>query len=456
MDASVLIMGFTGPIGSGCSFVAEGIANAYPNKFKYIKISDQLYHLLKKDGIEHPSIEQLQNKGNELRRENGGAFLVKSLMDRLLEDDEYKTVDGLILDGIKNSEEVKYLRFFPWFYLFSVHAEKSVRMNRCINKIVTNSDEFEKIDKRDELENESFGQQVKECDYLSDIILLNNETIIEYPTTKKREFLDRIYNRYIIRMEELRENRLSPDNQPTVDEFAMTTAYIVSKMSSCLKRKVGAIIIENAKLGNEIDNRETNSSMPIIISSGYNEVPLGSKPCMFEYEKCYRDYLQEKHALNIKYCPNCGEKIDVRVGCVFCGTEYSEFKKICDNCHKEISADIICPNSDCGIDIFRNFLPGAKKSPGKLLDLCRSLHGEENALLNLAKNGGNSNRDLIMYVTTQPCNLCANKIVASGIKEVVFSEPYFMKESDQILQSAGVQTKRFEGVKSSAFFRLFQ
>jgi dCMP deaminase len=86
--------------------------------------------------------------------------------------------------------------------------------------------------------------------------------------------------------------------------------------------------------------------------------------------------------------------------------------------------------------------------------MCRALHAEEVALLNLVKNNIASS-DLILYTTTQPYNLCANKIVNSGIKTVVYSEPYTTKESEEIFIKGGVKTKRFEGIKSSAFFKLY-
>jgi len=88
--------------------------------------------------------------------------------------------------------------------------------------------------------------------------------------------------------------------------------------------------------------------------------------------------------------------------------------------------------------------------------MCRALHAEENALLNLTKNNLSSDINMVLYTTTQPCNLCANKIVSAGIKEVVFAEPYLMKESAEILSAGKVNLRRFEGVKSSAYFKLYQ
>ncbi len=455
MDSSAIILGFTGPIASGCSFVSKGLSEQFPH-LQYFKVSSIIRKILREEGIEEPTVEQMQIKGNELRKSHSESYLVDELINQINSDPRYKNVNEIIIDGIKNENEVKYLRFYSNFYLFSVHADKAIRCDRSVDRIVDSPEEFEQIDKRDELENETYGQQVKKCDYLSDIILLNNVQIRDYPSTPKRDFLSQIYNRYVSRMMDLRVNNPSPDYRPTVDEMAMTSAYVFSKMSSCMKRKVGCVVLDNRGIGasnNQKDGKEI-TSMPFVVSSGFNEVPLGSKPCMFEYGMCYRDFLQQEYAPKIRHCPNCGQAFEVKVECYRCKKEYNAFIKMCPDCHMELSPKVVCEK--CGMDIYKEFLPGAKMAIGKLLDVCRALHAEENALLALVKSSGNSSENLVLYTTTQPCNLCANKIVASGIKNIVYAEPYFMQSSEDILKSGGVDTKRFEGVKSSAFFKLYQ
>ena len=110
----------------------------------------------------------------------------------------------------------------------------------------------------------------------------------------------------------------------------------------------------------------------------------------------------------------------------------------------------------CGLNVFDFYIPGSKEAPGKLLDMCRALHAEEITLLKLAKNYGKTSDNMVLYVTTQPCNLCSNKVVLAGIKKVVYAEPYSIKEAEEILRSGKVEAIRFEGVKSSAYFRLYQ
>jgi len=233
----------------------------------------------------------------------------------------------------------------------------------------------------------------------------------------------------------------------------MTMAYAVSRMSSCLKRKVGAIITKEIKVeAKPEEKKEKHWIMPTVVSSGYNDVPIGQKKCVFEdYEMCYRDFLQEKHAAKYKFCPECGQPIKKEFTCNNCKASLDEFFNKCPHCNQEPKIKYKC---DCGIEIFKEHIPGAKNSPGKLLDMCRALHAEEVAILKLIQNGIASD-GLVLYTTTQPCNMCANKIVNSGIKKVVYSEPYTMKEADEILREQ-VEVVRFQGIKSNAFFKLFK
>jgi deoxycytidylate deaminase len=97
---------------------------------------------------------------------------------------------------------------------------------------------------------------------------------------------------------------------------------------------------------------------------------------------------------------------------------------------------------------------GSPEKTGKLLDMCRALHAEENAILALSRAGVRLPDRAVLYCTTFPCNLCANKIVSVGIEIIVYAEPYPMKEAEMIFRQEDVDLRRFEGVKSNAYFRM--
>ncbi|MCP4162270.1 MAG: hypothetical protein GY760_19545 [Deltaproteobacteria bacterium] len=450
MDASTIILGFTGSIGSGCTYIAESIPKNADIEYKYFKLSDTLRDILKSEGINSPSVSELQDKGNALRAEHGKGFLVKVLLEKIENEADIDINAGIIIDGIKNEGEIKTLRQFPHFFLFSVHSDNSIRQKRSN----LSESEFNAIDDRDRFEEFSYGQQVKKCNYLSDVILLNERKYTSADIQGKKEFISKIYHKYVKLVELLKSGEKSAEHNPSDNELCMTTAYAVSRMSSCLKRKVGAVITNSSKK-EKVDTGIINS-LPCIVSTGYNEVPFGSYKCIYhpEFQKCYRDFLQEAHANKIKHCPECGLKIEYQIECPECKSKYKKYMKFCLECKIELEDKFKCEG--CGTEIFKEFLPGEKNTPGKLLDMCRALHAEENALLNLINNKNINNDDFVLFVTTQPCNLCANKIVSTGIKKVIFEEPYSMKESVEILEAGGVTIERFQGVKSSAFFKLYQ
>lgn len=459
LDVSTIILGFTGSIGSGCTYISNYLPKvAEEIKYKYFKLSDVIrdHH---KDSNNNISTSQMQDAGNLLRKNNEPGYLVFVLLNKIKNDPNIQKYDAIIIDGIKNVGEIQSLRQFPFFFLFSVHSNYTIRCDRSIGvgKKFVGEEQFTTADDRDRLEKDNiYGQQVKKCNYLSDITILNNKKIPIVDNEQKKKFIGNIYNKYVKLIENLQSDNPSPASSPTVDELFMTNAYSLSRMSSCLKRKVGAVIVQtiNANNGSGI-NRGKISSFPIMVSSGYNEVPLGSYKCAYhpDFEKCYRDYLQEEHAKKIKYCPNCGVKLNVKTFCPHCEKEKEGYIKYCKEYQKEIEDEFKCSN--CNSRIFQEYLPGAKETPGKLLDMCRALHAEENALLNLMNKGRLCNGDLTIYVTTQPCNLCANKIVAAGIDRVVFDEPYPIKESEDILKEGNIKVNRFEGIKSTAYFKLY-
>ncbi len=450
--ADTIILGFTGSIGSGCTYIAESIAAQYG--FKYYSLSDVLRSIAKEKGLTKPSIEELQDLGNELRYKEGKSCLVKRLIDSISEDQSSK---GIIIDSIKNDEECKTLKQFPYFYLFSVHADENIRAERTIKaKRFKEKKEFIKVDSRDKAEEIHYGQQVKKCNYLSDIIINNNKNIPQHSTKVKKQLIDTIYNKYISFIVYKKKGLLTPDSLPSNDETLMTMAYAESKRSSCLKRKVGSLIVSIDKgQGNNGYDHSINEAVHLL-SSGYNEVPFGSVPCIFnkDFEKCYRDFLQEEQAKNIKHCPSCGRRVKLsKTQCKAkdCNFQSTEYIKVCPQCKNELEVKYHCPK--CNTEVFKKFLTSV--SDGKLLDMCRALHAEEYALLHLTKISGQNSDNLVLYTTTYPCNLCANKIVAAGIKKVIYADPYPMKEAKLILESGGVVTEKFQGIKSSAYFRLY-
>lgn len=456
LPGDTVILGFTGSIGSGCTYIAEGLAKQYAG-FKYYSLSDILRTEFKKANPSLAvSIEILQDFGNKLRTESRDGILVEKLISDISVSRRKKEDIVIILDSIRNDGEVATLKQFPFFYLFSIHADQPVRKQRTLKiKKVKDEGEFNRADERDQAEDVTSGQQVKKCNYLADIIVNNNENIPESASNIKRDFLEHIYKDYIrLILECKHKGHPSPENLPKLDETLMTMAYAESQRSSCLKRKVGAIIARIDVKNNEAPFDKSIRESVNVLSNGHNQVPLGTVPCAFYGEssnRCYRDFLQESQASRFKFCPVCGKPIEgISDKCKRCGTAVLSYIKTCPECKEELDIKYRC--GGCNTEVFKEFL----QSGGRLLDMCRSLHAEENALLNTPKPTRNGGGKLVLFTTTYPCNMCANKIVEAGIEKVIYADPYPMGEAKDILRAGRVEEEKFEGIKSSAYFRLYK
>ena len=438
----IIILGFTGSLGSGCSYLAKGLKDSLPDA-RYFRLSDVLRERLREQGVDHPSTEQLQEEGNNLREEQGVSVLVQLCLQKLSAEGNshpFTRETVALIDGIRNDGEIRCLRAFSHFYLISVHADEGIREGRLVGpgKKFADKADFEKADVRDQEEDVEYGQKVKRCNYLADIIIQNNKRFTN-ASQKKDEFFSSFKDNYIKTIRAVRKGQTVPDHPPAVQETLMTMAYCLSKRSSCEKRSVGAVIanvIEHGKLKDVVKRKEDYIQFQVI-AVGYNEVPLGTDPCKLgEFERCYRDRLKQNFVENLKYCPNCGAGIP--------SEHHSNAKSLAEyNC------------VECQSSIAQKYMPGTSELTGRLLDMCRALHAEEIAIIGLAGIPKPARGKLVLYTTTFPCNLCANKIVTAGIDEVRYAESYSMRESKEILEAADIDVVQFEGVKSTAYFRLY-
>ena len=74
---------------------------------------------------------------------------------------------------------------------------------------------------------------------------------------------------------------------------------------------------------------------------------------------------------------------------------------------------------------------------GKMHELCRGLHAEQNAIIQAACLG-HSIEGATLYCTTQPCVICTKMIINAGIKRVVIKETYPDELAQQMAKEAGL------------------
>lgn len=194
--------------------------------------------------------------------------------------------------------------------------------------------------------------------------------------------------------------------RPTDAEQAMYLAYAARLGSACLSRQVGAALIDkNGQL----------------LATGCNEVPRAGGGLYGQGEG--NDEERERgrcHRLN-GYCSNTQER-------------------------NEIVDDVLRLFEEHGVELGAKaerdkLVNGLRKSRlGQLIEFSRSVHAEMDAVVSAARKGVSTVGGKL-FVTTFPCHNCARHIVAAGIDEVQFIEPYLKSKALNLHADSITQTK---------------
>ena len=231
---------------------------------------------------------------------------------------------------------------------------------------------------------------------------------------------------------------------PSSEERCMEVAYTAKFNSGCISRQVGAVI--------------TNKNHAIR-SIGWNDVPYGQIPCnLREIPDLVENTIE--NIQNIRYRQLAYSSFETSVN------GYPKYKQFYQNksfqeglrylYEKDINSmkrDLdALPLSYCFKDLHNGML-GDKNQV-----FTRSLHAEENAMMQMVKYGGESLMDGIIYVTASPCELCSKKLYQLGIRKIVYIDPYPGIAREHII-SNGFRRPRlqlFKGVYGATYCKLYQ
>jgi deoxycytidylate deaminase len=365
-----------------------------------------------------PSRKDLQRLGDEKRQASGTEVLVDmALPEYVLARDDLRTlaVDGpertecIVVDGIRNLGEIDRLRdlFGERFTLIGVVSTPDARWDRTRSEYESTgatAAEFTADDDRDRNEESAVGQQVELCVDRADLIISNlaDRTLPEYRQAVLG-FADLVTG-------------TSP-RAPHPAEFYMSMAFAAAHGSQCLKRHVGAVVVD---------------ARGRTVGTGYNENPRPSMPCVHESEyngRCHRDIVRNDHFRQLheegSSCPKCQEPLPFIEGPPW----------YCPNCR------------DAGIKISLE----TYFFPDRAMTWCTAVHAEADAIL----AAGDRAQGSVLYSTTFPCTQCAELIAQAGVSHVVFTEAYPDVRAAGRLDLADVSYEQFEGVRSGAYSRLF-
>ena len=166
------VIGLVGPVACGKGIVADYLIKKYD--YSSFSLSTIVHDELKKRGIATFTRTTLQDIGDDLRRKEGDGIFAKRAIEQLKGKSK-----KIIIEGIRNPGEVKYLRSIPGFFLISVDAPQETRFKRVLKRSKPwdpkDWETFLKIDGRDSRDDDNrSGQQVRRCMKMADTEIQND------------------------------------------------------------------------------------------------------------------------------------------------------------------------------------------------------------------------------------------------------------------------------------------
>jgi len=174
-----IYIGIVGQIAAGKEVFAEYLIKRYG--FCTFSLSTVLHQELQKRGVSDFTRQTLQDIGDELREKYGDDVLARRAIEILNNDNLPAGRQGrpVVITGIRNPAEAKYLRTIKNFILVAVKAQRKIRFQRVLHRgkpwDPKTWKQFYKTDRRDYgIGQEKSGQQVGECIKMADYTLTNN------------------------------------------------------------------------------------------------------------------------------------------------------------------------------------------------------------------------------------------------------------------------------------------
>ena len=211
----------------------------------------------------------------------------------------------------------------------------------------------------------------------------------------------------------------------------MQVAYNAKVNSGCISRQVGAIVTD------------ANHSIKAI---GWNDVAKNQMPCNL---RSLTDLANEKNLDHFSDFEK-GLKDNYKDGTTF----DQKIKSIVTG--RDLNEELEGRNCSFCFKTCHNEFEGNSNQVHT-----RSLHAEENAMLQITKYGGQGIHDGYLYTTASPCELCSKKAFQLGIRTIYFIDPYPGIATSHILTSGINKTDNpvllmFRGAVGRGFHKLYE
>lgn len=369
------------------------------------------------------------------------------------EQDKHKKETKIVIDSLKNSLELMYFKEkYSAFYMVATNKSEEERCQYVKLQIENNYKDLgeENVKKHsDEIllldESEYDGGDVNKGEFASpdtENCIQKSDYHIYFSNSKKgrKEYEQSKSNYEILGLDRQLIKLIALIHQPgiitpTGIERCMQVAYNAKFNSGCISRQVGAVVTD---------------SFFGVKSIGWNDVAQHQMPCNL---RSVSDLISDNpSSLFSDYEKNGGEFIDEngkqKKFRELLSEDYSSLSTITDNLE----------GKSCSF-CFKTVQNTYEKEKNQVHT--RSLHAEENAMMQITKNGGNGLKEGNLFTTASPCELCSKKAYQLGIKKIFYIDPYPGIATKHTLKN-GVKEKynpqliMFQGAVGRAFHKLYE
>ncbi len=351
----------------------------------------------------------------------------------------------IVIDSLRNSLEIMFFRErYSAFYMLATKDVMENSKERILMRLPKNiKDESKRNELADRLleldeteyKTKDFSKgifsspDVENCIQKSDYHILNlkKEAVDEFvkkydPPYLKLNFLTR--EEQLLKLVALisQPGLITPSSV----ERSMQVANSAKLNSGCISRNVGAAI--------------TDGSFHVK-SIGWNDVAKGHTPCNLRevqdlISPSSKKWLDEtKH-----YSPFEKGNVSQKSSFKYKNEKPGNFKEALTDYFSEPlnekKEDLNGKNCAFCFKTVHNHYEGEANQVHT-----RSLHAEENAMLQITKLGGQGVNGGILFTTASPCELCSKKAYQLGIETIYFIDPYPGISNDQILKGGQERTQ---------------
>ncbi|MGG5886127.1 anti-phage dCTP deaminase [Falsiroseomonas sp. HC035] len=341
-------------------------------------------------------INRLMDAGDEFRsvsqRGDAVALLAMTkMMNSRPDRDSPRHNHAFLLHSLKHPQELETLRaaYGDALVVVSVYMPRAERRLVLAKRIAQTRKAYgheaymnvasDLIDRDEKESGEKFGQNVRDTFPEADFFLDASDT--KTLTLQVERLIQILFHH--------------PHRTPTPDEYFLFHAKATALRSADLARQVGAVI---ATADGEI------------ISAGCNEVPKAGGGAVWED---LGGNTNDRRDFHIGHDPTARMKHVIL-------TEVFDRLKT----GGWLSESFTCQAPE---DLATEALVGRKTLAGtrvaSIIEFGRIVHAEMSAITDAARRGL-AVKNAKLYCTTFPCHMCARHIIASGISEVIYIEPY--------------------------------